>query len=63
VDYCLSRLAAHHFDTLSLIVSRANQPAFRMYQAMGLQAVLAFPVFVWEQLRSDYGQQGVFSSP
>ncbi len=50
VDYCLSRLAARHFDTLSLIVSRANQRAFRMYQAMGLQAILAFPVFVWEKL-------------
>jgi ribosomal protein S18 acetylase RimI-like enzyme len=37
------------FDTLSLIVSRANQPALRLYQAVGLQAVLAFPVFVWEQ--------------
>jgi ribosomal protein S18 acetylase RimI-like enzyme len=45
----LSRLAARHFDTLSLIVSRANQRAFTMYQAMGLQEILAFPVFVWEQ--------------
>jgi len=49
VHYCLSRLAARHFDTLSLIVSRANQRAFTMYQAMGLQEILAFPVFVWEQ--------------
>ena len=49
VDYCLSRLTARHFDTLSLIVSRANQRAFRMYRAMGLQEILAFPVFVWEQ--------------
>ena len=49
VQHCLSRLAAHHFDTLSLIVSRANQHAFRLYQAMGLQEILAFPVFVWEQ--------------
>jgi ribosomal protein S18 acetylase RimI-like enzyme len=49
VDYCLSRLTARRFDTLSLIVSRANQRAFRMYRAMGLQEILAFPVFVWEQ--------------
>ena len=49
VDHCLSQLAARHFDTLSLIVSRTNQRAFSLYQAMGLQAILAFPVFVWEQ--------------
>jgi ribosomal protein S18 acetylase RimI-like enzyme len=49
VHHCLTQLAARHFDTLSLIVSRANQRAFRLYQAMGLQEILAFPVFVWEQ--------------
>ncbi len=49
VNYCLSRLATRHFDTLSLIVSRANERAFTMYRAMGLQEILAFPVFVWEQ--------------
>jgi ribosomal protein S18 acetylase RimI-like enzyme len=48
VQHCLTQLAAHHFDTLSLIVSRANQRAFRLYEAMGLQEILAFPVFVWE---------------
>jgi ribosomal protein S18 acetylase RimI-like enzyme len=54
VHHCLTQLAARHFDTLSLIVSRENQHAFRLYQAMGLQEILAFPVFVWEQLGSDY---------
>ena len=48
VHHCLTQLAARHFDTLSLIVSRANQRAFRLYQTMGMQEVLAFPVFVWE---------------
>jgi ribosomal protein S18 acetylase RimI-like enzyme len=54
VHHCLTQLAAHHFDTLSLIVSRANQRAFRLYQTMGLQEVLAFPVFVWESSCNDY---------
>jgi ribosomal protein S18 acetylase RimI-like enzyme len=54
VQHCLTHLAAYHFDTLSLIVSRANQRAFRLYQAMGLQEILAFPVFVWEQPQSGY---------
>ena len=53
VHHCLTQLAARHFDTLSLIVSRANQRAFRLYQTMGLQEILAFPVFVWEELGSD----------
>jgi ribosomal protein S18 acetylase RimI-like enzyme len=48
MNHCLTHLAARHFDTLSLIVSRANQRAFRLYQALGLQEVLAFPVFFWE---------------
>jgi hypothetical protein len=44
----MSQLAALHYETLSLIVSRANARALTMYQAAGLQPVLAFPVFVWE---------------
>jgi len=48
VSYCLTQLAARHFDTLSLIVSRANSRALRLYQALGLQEILTFPVFVWE---------------
>jgi GNAT superfamily N-acetyltransferase len=54
VHYCLSRLVARQFDTLSLIVSRANQRAFKMYRAVGLQEILAFPVFVWEPSRYDH---------
>jgi len=51
VRHSLAQLALLRFDTLSLIVSRANQPALRLYQALGLQGVLAFPVFVWEHPR------------
>jgi ribosomal protein S18 acetylase RimI-like enzyme len=49
LDYSLSRLAEGRFDTLSLLVSRANDRALRLYQAMGFQSVLAFPAFIWEQ--------------
>jgi ribosomal protein S18 acetylase RimI-like enzyme len=48
VHHCLRQLAVRHFDTLSLIVSHANQRAFRLYEAMGMQEILTFPVFVWE---------------
>lgn len=51
VQHSLAQLALLGFDTLSLIVSRANQRALRLYQALGLQTVLAFPVFVWEQAK------------
>jgi ribosomal protein S18 acetylase RimI-like enzyme len=49
VSHGLSRLAELGFDTLSLIVSRLNRPALRMYQLMGFQSVLSFPVFTWER--------------
>jgi ribosomal protein S18 acetylase RimI-like enzyme len=48
VNYSLSQLASLKFDTLSLIVSHDNTRALRLYQNMGFQSVLAFPVFVWE---------------
>lgn len=48
LNYSLSQLAALAFDTLSLIVSRGNAGAFRLYQRLGFQPVLTFPVFVWE---------------
>jgi GNAT superfamily N-acetyltransferase len=49
LSYSLSRLTELHFDTFSLIVSRANHRALQMYQDMGFQSVLSFPVFTWEQ--------------
>ncbi len=49
LDYCVSRLTELQFDTLSLIVSRSNHRALEIYRAMGFQAVLSFPVFVWER--------------
>jgi ribosomal protein S18 acetylase RimI-like enzyme len=48
LNYSLSQLEALEFDTLSLIVSHDNTRAFRLYQHMGFQSVLTFPVFVWE---------------
>ena len=49
LDYSLRRLAELGFDTLSLFVSRSNDRALKIYQAMGFQSVLAFPVFIWER--------------
>ncbi len=49
VDYSLWRLAECRFDTLSLIVSRSNVRARKLYQATGFQSVLAFPVGIWER--------------
>jgi ribosomal protein S18 acetylase RimI-like enzyme len=49
LHYSMSQLATRQFDTLSLIVSRANHRALSLYQAMGWHTVLAFPVFVWEK--------------
>jgi ribosomal protein S18 acetylase RimI-like enzyme len=48
LDYSVSRLIEHHFETFSLIVSRDNAPALRLYHSNGLQSLLSFPVFVWE---------------
>jgi ribosomal protein S18 acetylase RimI-like enzyme len=48
LHHSMARLAALHFDTLSLIVSRSNHNALKMYQAMGFSPVLSFPVFTWE---------------
>lgn len=47
--HCLTQLVALRFHTLSLIVSRANARALRLYQAVGMRSILSFPVFVWEQ--------------
>lgn len=49
VHYSMAQLAALHYETLSLIVSRSNSRARKLYQAMGWHTVLAFPAFVWEE--------------
>jgi ribosomal protein S18 acetylase RimI-like enzyme len=49
LDYSLRRLAAGGFETISLIVSRANDRARTLYQSMGFQSVLGFPVGIWER--------------
>ena len=53
LDYSLRRLAEGGYETLSLIVSRANDRALTLYQAMGFQSVLAFPVGIWERQKRD----------
>ena len=52
LDYSLRRLAERGFETLSLIVSRANDRALALYQAMGFQSVLG-PVGIWERSKRD----------
>jgi ribosomal protein S18 acetylase RimI-like enzyme len=49
LHYSLQRLAERGFDTLSLIVSRANERALKLYQATDFQSVLTFPVGIWER--------------
>jgi len=49
VSYGSSRLAELGFETLSLIVSRLNGPALKMYQVMGFESALSFPVFTWDR--------------
>jgi ribosomal protein S18 acetylase RimI-like enzyme len=49
LDHSLRRLTAAGFETLSLIVSRANDRALRLYQGVGFQSLLAFPVGIWER--------------
>ena len=47
--YGQARLIDREFRTLSLIVSQANYPALKLYQAMDFQSVLTFPVFTWDR--------------
>jgi GNAT superfamily N-acetyltransferase len=44
-----ARLIDLKFPTLSLIVSQANHPALKLYQAMGFRSVLTFSVFTWDR--------------
>jgi ribosomal protein S18 acetylase RimI-like enzyme len=49
LNYSLQRLVECGFETLSLIVSRANDRALKLYQSAGFQSALAFPVGFWER--------------
>jgi ribosomal protein S18 acetylase RimI-like enzyme len=49
LHYSLSQLAIREYETLSLLVSRANHQAFTMYRALGFHTVLSYPVFVWDR--------------
>jgi ribosomal protein S18 acetylase RimI-like enzyme len=62
LDYSLRRLAEGGFETLSLIVSRANNRALTLYQAMGFQSVLAFPVGIWERSKRDDPESVVYEA-
>jgi ribosomal protein S18 acetylase RimI-like enzyme len=46
--HALSKLADQAFDTVSLIVSRRNPRALNMYELVGFEPVLSFPVFTWQ---------------
>jgi ribosomal protein S18 acetylase RimI-like enzyme len=48
LDYSIRQLAEGGFDSLSLIVSRGNDRALKLYRAMGFQPMLTFPVGIWE---------------
>jgi ribosomal protein S18 acetylase RimI-like enzyme len=58
LDYCIRRLDERGYETLSLIVSRANDPALKLYQGMGFQAVLSFPVGIWQGEKADEARAG-----
>ena len=59
LDYSMRQLAAGGFETLSLIVSRANSRALQLYQSLGFQAVFTFPVGIWERSR-QHGPEPLF---
>jgi ribosomal protein S18 acetylase RimI-like enzyme len=62
LDYSLRRLAEGGFETLSLIVSCANNRALTLYQAMGFQSVLAFPVGIWERQKRDNSESASYKA-
>ena len=45
----LASLAREGFLSASLLVSQANDRALSLYQALGFDAVLQFPVFAWDR--------------
>jgi ribosomal protein S18 acetylase RimI-like enzyme len=45
LDHCIDRLLDLGFDTLSLMVSRDNERAVRLYRSVGFEPVLRFPIF------------------
>jgi len=47
--HSLSKLADQAFETISLIVSRQNRRALNIYELMGFEPVLSFPVFTWQR--------------
>jgi ribosomal protein S18 acetylase RimI-like enzyme len=51
LEHSIDRLLDLGFDTLSLMVSRDNTRAVRLYRAMGFEPVLGFPVFRREGVR------------
>jgi ribosomal protein S18 acetylase RimI-like enzyme len=49
----LVALAEKGFRTVSLIVSGANRKAYALYESLGFQEVLCFPVFSWDSVSRE----------
>jgi ribosomal protein S18 acetylase RimI-like enzyme len=45
----LANLAERGFDSISLNVTRRNSRALKIYQLIGFERMLSFPVFVWQK--------------
>jgi ribosomal protein S18 acetylase RimI-like enzyme len=58
LDHSLRRLCEGGYETLSLIVSRANERALRLYYDTGFQAILSFPVGIWGSEAAEDGSEG-----
>jgi ribosomal protein S18 acetylase RimI-like enzyme len=46
----LSALSREGFQTVSLMVSDSNRRAYALYDALGFEKVLCFPVFSWDSV-------------
>lgn len=53
LDYSMAQLATLRYATLSLIVSRANDQARKLYQTFGWQTIHTFPIGFWERPESN----------
>jgi ribosomal protein S18 acetylase RimI-like enzyme len=49
----LALLASNGFRTVSLMVSGANRKAYSLYESLGFQEVLSFPVFSWDSVSPE----------
>ena len=47
--YSLEKLSAPGYETLTLMVSRGNERARKLYEALGFTPMFRFPIFSWER--------------